>query len=79
MWSYLFLPILATASQGAQHFAAMIGRPLVPVDDVAALQAALLELAAQRPPRQIYAMAAFDRDARVAQVEQVYRRGLAGA
>lgn len=71
------LPILATASQGGQHFAAQIGRPLVPVEDVAALQAALLRLAAQRAPRQAYAMAAFDRDARVAQVEQVYRRGIA--
>ncbi|HOM11820.1 MAG TPA: glycosyltransferase [Rubrivivax sp.] len=71
------LPILATASQGGQHFAAQIGRPLVPVEDVAALQAALLRLAAQRAPRQAYAMAAFDRAARVAQVEQVYRRGIA--
>ena len=71
------LPLLATASQGGEHFAAQIGRPLLPLDDVAALQAALLELAAQRPPRQTYALAAFDRDARVAQVEQVYRRGIA--
>ena len=70
------LPLLATASEGGRHFAAQIGRPLVPVDEVPALQAALLELAAQRPPRQVYAMADFDRDAKVAQVEQVYRRGL---
>lgn len=71
------LPILATASQGGQHFAAQIGRPLVPVDDAAALAQALLTLAAQRPPRQAYSMAPFDRAARVAQVEQVYRRGIA--
>jgi hypothetical protein len=71
------LPILATASQGGQHFAAQIGRPLVALEDVAALQTALQDLAAQRPPRQAYAMAAFDRDARVAQVEQAYRSGIA--
>lgn len=71
------LPILATASEGGQHFAAQIGRPLVPVADVAALQQALLALAAQRPPRQAYPMESFDRGARVAQVEEVYRRGIA--
>ena len=61
------LPLLATASQGGQHFAAMIGRPLLPLEDVAALQAALLQLAAQRPPRQVYDMRPFERSARVAQ------------
>lgn len=71
------LPILATASQGGLHFAAQIGRPLVALHDAAGLQAALRELAAQRPPRQTYDMAPFERSARVAQVEEVYRRGLA--
>jgi glycosyltransferase involved in cell wall biosynthesis len=71
------LPILATASEGGRHFAVQIGRPLVPVDDVAALQAALRELTVQRPPRQAYDMRPFERSARVRQVEDVYRRGLA--
>jgi glycosyltransferase involved in cell wall biosynthesis len=45
------LPVLATASAGAQHLAPWIGRPLVPVDDAAALAAALRQLLQQRPPR----------------------------
>ena len=70
------LPILATASQGARHLAGVIGRPLVPVDDVAAMAAALARLHAERPARRRYPMERFEIGARCAEVEAFYRAGL---
>ncbi len=70
------LPVLASASQGGEHFAALIERPLVAREDVAALAGALQRLAAERPMRRRYDLQAFDRDARVAEVEAFYRREL---
>jgi len=70
------LPVLATASQGGQHFKSLIGRELVPLDDVAALTQALRQLAQQRPDRQVYDLAAFSYAKRVADVERFYRQEL---
>jgi glycosyltransferase involved in cell wall biosynthesis len=71
------LPVLATASAGAQHLAPWIGRPLVPVDDAAALAAALRQLLQQRPPRQPQDLQAFSIDSRLPLIDAFYRRCLA--
>jgi glycosyltransferase involved in cell wall biosynthesis len=71
------LPVLATATQGAQHFAALIERALVPVDNVAALSAAVGQIARERPARRSYALDQFRRAPRVAQVRAFYERVLA--
>lgn len=71
------LPILASASQGAQHLSAVIDRPLFPLEDVEALAQALRALYEQRPARRDYPMQRFNLEARVADVEAFYRRELA--
>ena len=70
------LPILASASDGARHLSAHIGTPLLPVGDVKALAAVLIELHATRPSRQMYSMQPFEQAARVAEIEAFYRREL---
>ena len=71
------LPVLATASQGARHFEALIQRPLLPCGDVAALAKALRGLVAERPGRRKYELKAYGYAAKVAEVEAFYRRQLA--
>jgi len=70
------LPILATDSEGGMRLAAMIRRPLVARNDVAALARALAALVAERPPRQDYDLSAFTLSAKVAEVEAFYRHEL---
>jgi glycosyltransferase involved in cell wall biosynthesis len=67
------LPVLATASEGARHLASLIGRPLVPVGDAAALGDALRLLLQQRPPRQQRDLQAFAIHNRLPQIEAFYR------
>lgn len=67
------LPVLATASEGARHLAALIERPLVPCDDVAALAQGLRELVATRPARRAYDLQSHSIDAKVAEIESWYR------
>ena len=71
------LPILASASEGAQHLAGAIGMPLLPIGDADALAAALRSAYETRPARRDYPMQRFDIAARVAEVEAFYRRELA--
>lgn len=71
------LPIVASATQGAGHLAALIGRPLLPVGDVPALAAALEEVQRQPPPRRGYELGRFDRNRQVASIEAFYRTELA--
>lgn len=71
------LPVLATASQGAQYLQPLFGRDLVPVDDVAALANAMLTLAAAKPEKITYPMQRFDIQARVQDVVDFYQRELA--
>ncbi len=71
------LPILATASEGARHLSGVIGTPLLPIDDPAALAQALRETFAQRPAPRDYPMERFGLAARVADIEAFYRRELA--
>lgn len=71
------LPVLATRSQGGEHFAALIERPLVPCEDAQALRQALQQLRAERPARRHYELSAFSQAAKVAEVEAFYRRELA--
>ncbi len=71
------LPILASASEGARHLAEVIGTPLLPIGDAAALAAALRSAHETRMPRRDYPMHRFDMAARVADVEAFYRRELA--
>lgn len=71
------LPVLATASQGAQYLQPLFGRDLVPVDDVAALANAMLTLATAKPGKITYPMQRFDIQARVQDVVDFYQRELA--
>ncbi|WP_397535367.1 glycosyltransferase, partial [Roseateles sp.] len=71
------LPVLATRSQGGEHFAALIERPLVACNDAAALGLALQQLRAEQPVRRAYDLSAFAQGAKVAEVEAFYRRELA--
>jgi glycosyltransferase involved in cell wall biosynthesis len=68
------LPILASASQGARHLQGLIQRPLLPCGDVPALRDALRALAADRPPRQTYALDDFQLATQAARIEAFYRR-----
>lgn len=70
------LPILASASDGARHLSRHIGMPLLPVGDVDALAAALVDVHAARLPRRNYPMQYFDPAARMADIEAFYRREL---
>jgi len=72
------LPVLATASEGAQHLAAWIGRPLVPVNDSVALGNALRLHLQQSPARQYHDLGQFSINARLPAFEDFYRRCLAG-
>lgn len=67
------LPIVATASEGARHLASLIGRPLVPCGDAAALQEALRGLLRERAPRRSYDLRQHLLEVRVPQVEEWYR------
>lgn len=71
------LPVLATASQGAQYLQPLFGRDLVPVDDVAALANAMLTLATAKLGKIAYPMQRFDIQARVQDVVDFYQRELA--
>lgn len=71
------LPVLATASQGAQYLQPLFGRDLVPVDDVEALANAMLTLATAKPGKITYPMQRFDIQARVQDVVDFYQRELA--
>ena len=70
------LPVLATASQGAQHLQHLIDAPLLPLNNVPALRDAFIALAAQRPGRQSYPLAGLRLQPRLAQFEQFYQREL---
>jgi glycosyltransferase involved in cell wall biosynthesis len=71
------LPIVATASEGAQHLADLIGTPLVPVDDADALAAALRCGYEARRERPTYELERFRLDAKLPEVDAFYRSGLA--
>lgn len=70
------LPIVATASQGAQHLAAQLPT-LVPIEDADALAAALRRMVAAGRQRSAYAMDSFRIEARLPQLEAFYRHGIA--
>ena len=73
------LPIVATASEGARHLAGLIGRPLVPCGEVAALQEALQGLLRERPPRRSYDLRNHLLEVRAPQIEDWYRQLLEAA
>jgi len=70
------LPILATATDGARHLSPLIDRPLVPLQDVAALSRALGAVLAQRPTRRDYPLDRFRVEDKVTLLNGWYR-GLA--
>ncbi len=72
------LPIVATASQGAQHLAAHLGTELLPLEDVDALAAALRRMVAGGRQRVVYPMEAFRIEAKLPQIESFYRRARSG-
>lgn len=70
------LPVLATASQGAQMFQPLINRPLLPCADVTSLAQALSAWVAERPARRCYDLSAFECASQVDQIEDFYLREL---
>lgn len=70
------LPIVASASQGAQYLAAQL-HTLVPVEDADALAAALRRMVQAGRHRVAYAMDAFRIEAKLPQIEAFYRDGIA--
>lgn len=66
------LPVLATATTGARHLAPLIARPLLGIDDVDALAAALAAMHAARPPRRGYALDAYRVEAKAAELDAYY-------
>lgn len=71
------LPILATATHGAQFLAPHFATPLVPTASVPALSEALATAVRDRPPRRSYDLAPFDPRLQAERVEQFYRQQLA--
>lgn len=71
------LPIVASASEGAQHLAAEISTPLVGIGDAAALARTLRTVCALPPRRVDYSLARFRIEAKLPQIEAFYRAGLA--
>ncbi|MDI4631852.1 glycosyltransferase [Pelomonas sp. V22] len=70
------LPVLATASQGAQLLAGTIQRPLLPVADVPAMAQALAGLAEERPARRSYDLTPYRIERATEAVEAFYRQQL---
>ncbi|MDH5821931.1 glycosyltransferase [Luteimonas sp. RD2P54] len=66
------LPVLATATAGASHLGGLIGRPLLPPGDGAALAQALSRVAAERPPRRDYPLDGYRVEAKAEEVERYY-------
>lgn len=71
------LPIVATATEGAQHLGPRHGWTLVPVGQADALTAALRAQYAARPPRQSYDLSRYALAARAAELEHFYGEQLA--
>lgn len=70
------LPILASATEGARHLAGSIGRPLLPVGDVAALAAAMQACATEGRKPVDYALDGYRIEQAAAQVEAFYQSTL---
>ncbi len=70
------LPILATASQGASYLQDCFSEPLVPVDDVQELAAAMKRLAARGKQRISYPMQRFSAPDRAQEIIDFYRQQL---
>jgi glycosyltransferase involved in cell wall biosynthesis len=66
------LPIIASASAGAQHLAKHIGRALVPIADPTAMAQALRAVCKTLPARQHYDMSEFDAAQSVAAIAAFY-------
>lgn len=66
------LPVLSTASQGAQLFQSLIGRSLLACDDVAVMSTGLQLFAMERPQRTRYDLTAYEYARQVAAIEAFY-------
>ena len=73
------LPIIATATLGANHLRVAMGARMVPLQDVAAMADTLHAVHAQRPPRSPRSMERFSIDAKLSELEAFYRREIAVA
>ena len=71
------LPVLSTASQGAQMFETLIGRPLIPGGDVSSMSSGLQLFAKERPQRKLYDLSAYGYKDQVAKIEIFYLKQLA--
>ena len=70
------LPIIATASQGAQHLNLSMNASLVPIDDISALAGALIDMSQKKPARRIYDLSRFSLVAKLIEIEDFYRAEL---
>lgn len=71
------LPVLSTASQGAQMFESLIERHLLPCGDVASMSSGLQVFSKERPQRKLYDLSAYGYANQVAKIEALYLEQLA--
>jgi glycosyltransferase involved in cell wall biosynthesis len=67
------LPIIATASQGAQHLRKLIDSSLVPIDDIAAMQKALKDNCKAPVQRKDYDLNKYRIESKLTQIDEFYQ------
>lgn len=70
------LPVLATASQGAQLFQTLIDHPLLPCNDSIVMAKELKEWVAARPTTKSYDLSGFDYAQQVIKIDNFYKEKL---
>lgn len=73
------LPVIATATMGANHLSTALGGRLVPLQDVAAMAEAIAAVHLEQPPRCIRATEQFSIENKLTELEAFYRREMKGA
>lgn len=68
------LPVLSTASEGAQIFQALIGRPLLKCGDVHSMTEGLQHFLSERPAKRAYDLSDFNYEYQVNRVEAFYKK-----
>jgi glycosyltransferase involved in cell wall biosynthesis len=68
------LPVLSTASEGAQIFQALIGRPLLKCGDVQSMAEGLQQFLRERPAKRSYDLSDFNYENQVNRIEAFYKK-----
>jgi glycosyltransferase involved in cell wall biosynthesis len=68
------LPVLSTATEGAQLFQALIGRPLLKCGDVQSMAEGLQQFLRERPAKRSYDLSDFNYENQVNRIEAFYKK-----